>query len=127
MLLAQLVWVASFYLYEAVTRYDMRAELKNGNAAAGIMAGGWMLSLGLILAACISGPSQDWITDMTLFGLWSVFGLVLLVVITWVGDRLFLPHSTNEQQVVNRRNVAAAALLSGLNVSLAVIVAATIL
>jgi uncharacterized membrane protein YjfL (UPF0719 family) len=125
MLVAQLVLVVSFYAYEGITRFNMRAELKDSNAAVGITAGGWMLSLGLILAACISGPSEDWITDLSLFALWSVFGLVLLVIITWVGDRLFLPKSTSEQQVAEKRNIAAAALLTGIN--LAAIVAATIL
>lgn len=127
MLLAQLALVLSFYVYEAVTRYDMRAELKDANSAAGITVGGWMLSLGLILAACISGPSEDWLTDISLFGLWALFGLALLVAITWVGDWLFLPKSTSEQQVTKNRNLAAAGLLTGLNIGLAAIVASTIL
>ena len=127
MILAQLALVASFYVYELVTRYNMREELMKGNGAAGITAGGWMLSLGLILAAAISGPSEDWITDISLFAMWSVFGLVLLIAVKWVADLLFLPKSTSEQQVAERKNVAAAGLLTGLNISLALIIATTIL
>ncbi len=126
-LLSQLVLVGSFYLFTLINKFDLRAELKDGNAAAGIMSGGWMVSLGLILGASVASPPNDWITDLAGFGGWAVFGLVLLMLFTWIGDWLFLPKSTSEQQISERRNVAAAGLLTGLNVGLAAIVAATIL
>lgn len=115
--------VVMYHFYKATAKFDVVTEINFGNNAAGLYLASRLVALGVILAASLSGPSGGWVQDITSFTLFSFFGVVLLALVNYVTDVLFLPQTRLEVQV-GRKNIAAIMLVAGLQVAAAIIVAA---
>jgi uncharacterized membrane protein YjfL (UPF0719 family) len=59
--------------------YDAQNQIEGGNSAAGLVFGGFLLSLGLVLMTAISGATSEVLDELPTIGLFYVIGMVLLV------------------------------------------------
>ena len=112
------------YCYEIVTPFNIRDEIKKGNAAAGIALAGMLIALGIILRASIAGPSAGWTADFISFGIYTLYGIVLLLIFKKAVDRFLLPGTPIAVEVERDRNVAALAVTEAGIIAVAIVISA---
>ncbi|MGV3615838.1 MAG: DUF350 domain-containing protein [Fimbriimonas sp.] len=125
-LVGQIALMLTFALYGQFARWDALGEIRKGNVAAGIAVGARLLAIGLLLKASISGDASQFARDLAAFAIWYVFGLVLMAVVSWLADLLFLPGLRIREAIVDDRNAAASAKVAGVTLATAITVAAVI-
>ncbi len=109
--------------YELITPFNVREEIKKNNLAAGIGLGGILIALGIILMASISGPFTGWVNDLTSFGVYALFGIIMLLVFRIVVDKLLLPTTNIATEVKEDQNVAALVVVESAINAVAIIIA----
>lgn len=125
--LGQLALMLLAFAYEKITPYDVVDDIRDGNAAAGLMLAGTLIAFGFILSASLTGPSLGWSEDLSGFGLSAASGLVLLLALQWPIDRIFLPGITLRQAIETERNLAAVAVTVAVKTALALVIAAVMI
>ena len=125
-LLGQAALIIIFLLYEWATPFNVTAEIKDKNVAAGLALAGMMIPLGIILRASIAGPFTGWTQDLLSFGISAVAGTILLFVFRGIVDRIFLPGTTLAVEVKRDRNVSGVVVTRGAIVALALVISAVI-
>lgn len=123
-LIGQLALVLSFYLYEWLSPINVVKQISDGNRAAGLMVGGRLIATGMVLQSAIAGPMTDWSSDLQSFGIYFVFGMVMLAVANWVADLLFLPALRVREAIEEHQNVAAITKVVGVQLAVAAIIMA---
>ncbi len=108
--------------YEIITPYNIRDEIKKGNAAAGTALAGMLIALGIILRASIAGSSAGWLADFVSFALYTLFGIVLLLIFRKAIDWFLLPDTSIAVEVERDRNVAALALTEAGVIAVAIVI-----
>jgi len=106
-ILGQMALLLFGFLYELTTSFNVRNEIQNNNLAAGIGLGGTLMAFGIILMASLSGPFTGWAHDILSFCLYTVYGIIMLLVFKTVIGRLLLPTTSIATEIKEDRNVAA--------------------
>jgi len=122
-ILGQMALLVFGFLYELITPFNVRNEIKDNNLAAGIGLGGILVALGIILRSSISGPFTGWANDIAGFGIYAVFGMVMLLIFSVVVDKLLLPTTNIATEVKEDRNVAALIVVASAINAVAIIIA----
>ena len=122
-ILGQFTLLLFGFLYELITPFNVRNEIKNNNLAAGIGLGGILMALGIILMASISGPFKGWANDFASFGIYALFGIAMLLIFRTVIDRLLLPTTNIATEVKADRNIAALIVVASAINAVAIIIA----
>ncbi|MBC2705961.1 DUF350 domain-containing protein [Desulfobacula sp.] len=122
-IVGQLTLLFFGFLYEVITPFNVRKEIKDNNLAAGIGLGGLLMALGIILMSSISGPFTGWANDLAGFGIYAFFGIVMLLIFRTVIDRLLLPTTDIATEVKEDRNVAALIVVVSAINAVAIIIA----
>jgi uncharacterized membrane protein YjfL (UPF0719 family) len=125
-ILGQIALLLFGLLYELITPFNVRNEIRNNNLAAGIGLGGILMALGIILMSSISGPFTGWANDLASFGIYALFGIAMLLLFRAVIDRLLLPTTNIATEVKEDRNVAALIVVASAINALAIIIAFSI-
>lgn len=125
--LGQIALLVFYEVYQLITPFNVKEEIKKGNAAAGAAVAGMLVALGFILKASISGPFVSWADDLVSFGIFSVIGILVLLLFRKVVDWLFLPNTNLAIEVARDRNVAAIAMAQGAIIAVALVISATII
>lgn len=120
--LGQLALFILIKVYNAITPFDVYEEIKKGNAAAGLAVGGMLTALGIILEATVTGVFTTWGETLAEFGIYTVFGIILLVIFRWIIDLLFLPKTKLADAIQRDKNIAAIAMSQGALIGVAVII-----
>lgn len=110
--------------YEIITPFNVRKEIEKGNAAAGTALAGMLIALGVILRASIAGPTMGWAADLLSFGLYTVYGIVLLLAFRKAIDKFLLPSTSLAVEVERDQNVAALSLTQAGIVAVAIVISA---
>lgn len=110
--------------YEIITPFNVRNEIEKGNAAAGTALAGMLIALGVILRASIAGPTMGWAADFLSFGLYTVYGIVLLLAFRKAIDKFLLPSTNLAVEVERDQNVAALSLTQAGIVAVAIVISA---
>ncbi|MDA3791339.1 MAG: DUF350 domain-containing protein [Desulfobacula sp.] len=122
-ILGQMALLVFGFLYELITPFNVRNEIKDNNLAAGIGLGGILIALGIILRSSISGPFTGWVNDLAGFGIYAAFGIVMLLIFSVVVDKLLLPTTNIATEVKEDRNVAALIVVVSAINAVAIIIA----
>lgn len=120
--LGQIALIILIKVYQVITPFDVYEEIKKGNAAAGLAVGGMLTSLGIILQATVTGVFTTWTEALADFGLYTAFGIVLLIALRWIIDLLFLPKKKLSDIIQKDQNVAGVAVAQGALIGLAVVI-----
>jgi uncharacterized membrane protein YjfL (UPF0719 family) len=128
--IGQLALLILFWLYQAITPFDVVQEIssENGsiNLAAGVAVCGMLISLGYILKSSISGPFTGWGTDLLAFAVSLVVGIVALLVFRLLIDALFLPKTTLAEEIKRDHNVGGLVLTQGAVFAVALIIGSSL-
>lgn len=122
-ILGQLTLLILGLFYELITSFNVRNEIKANNPAAGIGLAGNLVALGVILMSSISGPFTGWNNDILNFCIYSVFGIVVLLLARLLIDRLLLPTTTIATEVSEDKNVAALLVVECTVIAAAIVIA----
>lgn len=125
--LGQIALFVFYEVYQLITPFNVKDEIKNGNAAAGTAVAGMLVALGFILKASIAGPFVSWVDDLVSFALYAVIGILVLLLFRKVIDWLFLPNTNLATEVARDRNVAAIAMAQGAIIAVALVISAAII
>jgi uncharacterized membrane protein YjfL (UPF0719 family) len=131
-LLSAITVYLAFYLFQWLTRnVDEWAELKQGNAAVGVVLGAMSVAVAIVLRPALAVNTATWDVGNTLFfrvlvaeALQLLVGLVLAVIALTLGLYLFtkLTPGIDELDELKRGNLAIAGLLAGVVIAVALMV-----
>lgn len=96
------IWLAALVIDFLVTPYHKVAQIRGGNVAVALAAGGGALGVAIPLAVCLAGSINGW--DILLWGI-SITALQLAAY--WITN-LFLPHLNDR---LDGNDMAAAVFL----------------
>ena len=125
--LGQLALILLAVVYERMTPYHVVEQVRGGNVAAGLMLGGMLLAFGFILNSSLSGSFVGWTEDLLGFAASAGMGIVLLLLMQWPIDRLFLPGTTLRNEIETSPNPAAVAVAVAVKTALALVISAVLL
>ena len=120
--MGQVALVVFAVLYEMATPFSLLDEIRDGNAAAGLLLGGTLVTLGVVLGYAISGPFEGWIEGIVGFAVSAGAGMALLIPFQWLIDKAFLPNTTLKIEVQRDRNVAACSVTVAAQIALAIMI-----
>ena len=120
--MGQVALILFALIYEWVTPFDMVELIRNGNAAAGLMLGGTLITLGIILCFAISGPFTGWAEGISGFAISAAVGIALLIPFQMLIDKFLLPNTTLRTEVERDQNLAACSVTVCAQVTLAIMI-----
>jgi uncharacterized membrane protein YjfL (UPF0719 family) len=85
----------------------MQQALAAQNMACALSLGGFLLAGGMALGAAISGESYGWVQDGIDVAYFLAVWFLVIIVVHFVVNRLFLPGTTLRKELLTDRNVAA--------------------
>lgn len=109
---------------------DLDAELTTrDNKALSLETAGYFLGVIIVIAGTFrsSPPAEDaslW-SDLGWSAVWSLIAMVLLIVSSWINDRVLLHRFNNKKELITDQNVGTGAVLAGTYVGTALIIAAS--
>jgi uncharacterized membrane protein YjfL (UPF0719 family) len=106
-LLAQFAFILMGRLYQRWIGYDLVAEIRSGNLAAGVGFSMTLVALSLLMLKAIGGEFTTWTASLSFFAFDAVAGLILLLFLRWLAAAALLPGSRMVQEIVRDRNVNA--------------------
>lgn len=110
-------------VYETITPFHVRDEIKQNNLAAGIGLAGILVALGIILKSSLAGPFTGWVNDIVGFFAYTVFGMILLLGFSALVDRFLLPTTNIATEIKEDQNVAALVVVQATLIAVALIIA----
>jgi uncharacterized membrane protein YjfL (UPF0719 family) len=124
---SQILLLLSIVIYKAVAPYKISDELEKGNTAAAIALAARILSMAIILRGVLDGESSGVVkTDVLFVAIYFAFGMILLSIINFLADLLFLPKYRINDAIVEQQNLAAALKIAGVQLAIAFIVASVL-
>lgn len=122
-ILGQGVLLVFGLIYEIITPFHVKDEIKQNNPAAGIGLAGVLVALGIILKGSLSGPFTGWVNDITGFFIYTIFGMILLLGFSALVDRYLLPTTDIATEIEEDKNVAALVVVQATIIAIALIIA----
>jgi len=120
--LAQLAFVVYGWIYQAMSRFDLHAEIEKDNIAAGVGFGLSLAAMAIILAGYIT--RYDSLTGLMV---WFVIGLFVLVISRYLVDKLVLPGSLLDEENARDQNWGAALVEGSVALGMAAVIVASLL
>jgi uncharacterized membrane protein YjfL (UPF0719 family) len=77
------------------------------NIAVAISLGGFLIAGGLALGSAISGESYGWVQDSLDVGYFLAIWLLVMIVVQFLLNKIFLPGTSLRKELLTDRNVAA--------------------
>jgi putative membrane protein len=109
------ILILGYGVFSVLTRFNDTAEIRKGNAAAGMYMGSKLLGLAIIVSM-VSYSSTDWVNML----IWSGVGMVLLCVLYVLFD--FLLPKLDVCAEIAKGNMAVAQLLRAVIVGVSVVI-----
>lgn len=123
----QLILIAGGWVYTKFAGYDVQEEIGgHDNVAAGISFGGYLVALGYIASAALTGASSQWTDEVITSLVLAAFGIILLMTARVVADVFLLPKSPLAKEVAVDKNNAAGAVAAAAFLLVAVLFAASV-
>ncbi|RMH75903.1 MAG: DUF350 domain-containing protein [Calditrichaeota bacterium] len=108
-LLGQLTLIVAGLVYNWITPFDIHEQIERDNVAVGVAFAGVLVAMGNVIRVGASGDFVSWQENLTTFGGFVLFGLIMLPIIRTVTDKLLLPGErlTDELVAQDKPNVGA--------------------
>jgi len=97
--LSQVPLMIAVLLYRRLVGFDVKAELARGNVAAGLSYGSCIAAMGLVIGHAARGEFKGWSSALTEFGIYAVFGLLLLPSLRFAVSAVLVPNSSLTHEV----------------------------
>lgn len=107
-------------IFQKITSYDVHQVIEDDdNAAAGLSFGGFLVAIGIITKVSLAGASSNILADTTTAVMIAAAGLVLLVLVRTIADKVILPSSPLSKEIAVDKNMAAGAIAASSFVAVA--------
>lgn len=125
--LGQCVLIGGAKLYNGSVRYDVQNTIaKHDNVAAGCSLAGFLIALGILIDAALTGASGQLLKEGLLTLMIAAVGLLLLFCTSLIAGRLFLPGTSIAKEISSDKNPAAGLLSAGCFIAIALLLARVI-
>ncbi|MCA9732512.1 MAG: DUF350 domain-containing protein [Deferribacteres bacterium] len=108
-LIGQAVLILASRVYDLITPFDVHEHIEKDNIAVGVAFAGVLIAFGNIIRISIYGDFISWRANLTEFGTFVLFGLIMLPIVRFITDKLLLPGEKLTDELVNQEkpNVGA--------------------
>jgi len=118
-----LLWIAKAAYGLIYRRVDIKAELfERKNVALAISLAGYLfgvvMALGGVLAdsgGAVTGAATAWNANLSSVAIYGVAAIVLMLVASFLCEKILLPHFDNTKEVVEDRNLGTAFVEAGMH------------
>ncbi|MBI2503522.1 MAG: DUF350 domain-containing protein [Candidatus Latescibacteria bacterium] len=118
-----LLWVARLAYTGFYRRVDLQAELfGRNNTALAVALSGYLLGVVFALGGALWGPSGGWRADLVGIALSGLKAIALMLVASYLCEKVLLPRFDNTKEVVQDQNLGAAFVEAGLHLANGLIV-----
>lgn len=125
-ILGQVALIILFIIYEKLSKFALLKEINSGNPAAALAVAGVLISLGIILRSSVSGNFTGWAGDIISFFVSAACGIALLLVVSKVCVRLFLPGGNLDREITQDRNISALLVAQAVIIAFSLVLSAVI-
>ena len=120
-----LLWVAKFAYTAIYRRVELKVELfERNNHALAVSVSGYLFGVILAFGGALSGPSTGWKSDAVSIAAYGVVAIVLMLIASFLCEKILLPHFDNTEEVVRDHNLGAAFVEAGMHVANGLIILA---
>jgi len=123
----QLFLIVGGLAFQKITDYDVHKTLEeDDNFAAGISFGSYLLSIGMVMRAVLSGTHYSRLLETVTIFIYAVISLILLSSARLIADKLFIPEANLTDEVAKQKNTAASMVAASSFISIALLLSAVI-
>ena len=113
-----LFWIAKLAYSSVYRRVDLNAELfTRDNQALAISTVGYYFGILIAFGGAISGESQGLSTDMVTIGIYGLSAIVLMLLASFMCEKILLPAFNNTKEVVEDRNLGVGFVEAGVYIA----------
>lgn len=99
-------------------RVCLREELfDKGNVALAVSTAGYLFGITLALGGVLVGPSAGWQADLQGIGLYGVMTIAMMLVASWLCEKVLLPSFNNTKEVVEDQNLGTGFVEAGVHIA----------
>ena len=120
-----LLWIAKAAYTRVYRRVDLKEELfGRNNHVLAVSTTGYLLGIIIALGGALVGPDMGWRANLREIALYGIEAIVLMLIASFLCEKVLLPHFDNTREVVEKRNLGAAFVEAGMHLANGLIVLA---
>ncbi len=113
-----LFWIAKLAYSSLYRRVDLNAELfTRDNQALAVSTVGYYFGILIAFGGAISGESQGLSTDIVTIGVYGLSAIVLMLLASYMCEKILLPSFNNTKEVVEDRNLGVGFVEAGVYIA----------
>ena len=118
-----LLWVARLAYTGFYRRVNLNAELfGRNNTALSVALSGYLMGVVFALGGALWGPSAGWQADLVAIALSGLKAIALMLVASYLCEKVLLPRFDNTKEVVQDQNLGTAFVEAGMHLANGLIV-----
>ena len=122
-----LLWIAKAAYTGIYRKAKWKVELfEKANTALAISTVGYLLGIAIALGGVLSGPTTGWQSDLTGIALYGLMTIVLMLVASFLCEKILLPQFNNTKEVVEDQSLGTAFVEAGMHIANGLIVLAIV-
>ena len=99
-------------------RVCLREELfDKGTVALAVSTAGYLFGITIALGGVLAGPSAGWQADLQGIGLYGVMTIAMMLVASWLCEKVLLPSFNNTKEVVEDQNLGTGFVEAGVHIA----------
>ena len=113
-----LLWIAKVAYTGVYRRVNLKAEIfERGNNAVAVSTVGYLLGITIALGGVLTGASSGWRSDLADIGLFGLQTVVLMILASFLCEKILLPRFNNTKEVVEDHNLGTAFVEAGTHIA----------
>ena len=113
-----LMWIAKFAYTRIYRRVSLKEEIfGRANSALAVSTAGYLLGIVIALGGVLTGPSAGWQADLTSIALFGLQTVVMMLIASFICEKLLLHHFDNTKEIVEDQNLGTAFVEAGLHIA----------
>ena len=118
-----LLWIAKIAYTGIYRRVSLKHEIfERSNSAMAVATSGYIFGIVIALGGVLHGDSTGWQSDLTAIALNGVVTVVMMLVASFICEKVLLPHFNNTKEVVEDQNLGTAFVEAGVHIANGLIV-----
>lgn len=113
-----LMWIAKFAYTRIYRRVSLKEEIfGRANSALAVSTAGYLLGIVIALGGVLTGPSAGLQADLTSIALFGLQTVVMMLIASFICEKLLLHHFDNTKEIVEDQNLGTAFVEAGLHIA----------